>query len=250
MRNLPIANVAAIEEADLWFVDERLRVHGVAPDEASRRVAELKRYFLTGGASPLPMESAEVDEAWHAFLLFTREYEQFCRRAFSCFVHHEPAENRDGADCNTHPKCNARIAAMPPLERPFDAALLEARLRQRGSVAPELVGDTIRELMRFFELVREHGPKLGMHSDAVDEAWHELIYDTAMYEHFCNETFGYFLHHEPRTSRGAAAGLRWEEFAALYRARFGELSPLWLDGARRADGCGPSSTSCGPGGGG
>src|ERR1700733_11757711 len=31
-----------------------------------------------------------IDEAWHAFLLFTREYEAFCRYHFGVFLHHSP----------------------------------------------------------------------------------------------------------------------------------------------------------------
>lgn len=34
--------------------------------------------------------SAEIDEGWHAFILFTREYEQFCKQYFGFFVHHAP----------------------------------------------------------------------------------------------------------------------------------------------------------------
>jgi hypothetical protein len=38
-----------------------------------------------------------VDEAWHTFLLFTREYDAFCRFYFGVFIHHSPVTptNRD-----------------------------------------------------------------------------------------------------------------------------------------------------------
>lgn len=38
------------------------------------------------------MPSQVVDDAWHAFILFTRAYDQFCRQAFGRFLHHTPAE--------------------------------------------------------------------------------------------------------------------------------------------------------------
>lgn len=38
------------------------------------------------------MPSQVVDDAWHAFILYTRGYEQFCSRAFGRFLHHTPAE--------------------------------------------------------------------------------------------------------------------------------------------------------------
>jgi hypothetical protein len=35
-------------------------------------------------------EMAVIDEMWHTFLLFTRDYYDFCHRYFGCFVHHQP----------------------------------------------------------------------------------------------------------------------------------------------------------------
>ncbi|WP_158971907.1 hypothetical protein [Paraglaciecola sp. L3A3] len=38
------------------------------------------------------MPSQVVDVAWHEFILFTKEYAQFCSKAVGHFVHHTPAE--------------------------------------------------------------------------------------------------------------------------------------------------------------
>jgi hypothetical protein len=37
-----------------------------------------------------------IDEAWHTFIIFTREYAQFCHENFGHFLHHNPftRENR------------------------------------------------------------------------------------------------------------------------------------------------------------
>ena len=37
------------------------------------------------------MPSRVVDDLWHEFILYTRDYEQFCKRAFGHFMHHTPA---------------------------------------------------------------------------------------------------------------------------------------------------------------
>jgi uncharacterized membrane protein YgcG len=37
------------------------------------------------------MPSPIVDEAWHEFILFTHDYNQFCHNAFGRFLHHTPA---------------------------------------------------------------------------------------------------------------------------------------------------------------
>jgi hypothetical protein len=41
------------------------------------------------------------------------------------------------------------------------------------------------------------GKTLGMPSRAVDVAWHEFILMTREYQSFCDEAFGYYLHHTP-----------------------------------------------------
>ncbi|MDQ8038693.1 MAG: hypothetical protein REI12_14825 [Pedobacter sp.] len=38
------------------------------------------------------MPSQAVDELWHDFILSTRHYREFCRRAFGRYLHHHPAE--------------------------------------------------------------------------------------------------------------------------------------------------------------
>lgn len=40
----------------------------------------------------LSMPSAVVDDAWHTFILFTRDYLESCRRAFGGYLHHTPKE--------------------------------------------------------------------------------------------------------------------------------------------------------------
>lgn len=57
--------------------------------------AALRDYFHLcnqAGRRMVSMPSQVVDDAWHAFILFTRGYQQFCRRAFGRFLHHTPAE--------------------------------------------------------------------------------------------------------------------------------------------------------------
>jgi hypothetical protein len=44
------------------------------------------------------MPSQVVDVAWHAFILSTRTYEEFCQNAFGPFLHHMPAEAMQGAE--------------------------------------------------------------------------------------------------------------------------------------------------------
>ncbi|WP_323001355.1 hypothetical protein [Denitromonas sp.] len=44
------------------------------------------------GRRKLSMPSQAVDDAWHEFILFTRNYQDFCRKGLGRFLHHVPAE--------------------------------------------------------------------------------------------------------------------------------------------------------------
>lgn len=86
-----------LEGFDLWFVEERLVRKGlIASGRIPDAVLEFKRYMaLVGlGYRGLGMLSPEVDEVWHAFILFTREYAAFCQNAFGTFIHHVPRTSR------------------------------------------------------------------------------------------------------------------------------------------------------------
>jgi hypothetical protein len=48
------------------------------------------------------------------------------------------------------------------------------------------------------------GKTLGMPSRAVDVAWHEFILLTREYQAFCDEAFGYYLHHSPEETMDEA----------------------------------------------
>ncbi|MBM2844608.1 MAG: hypothetical protein HW404_2445, partial [Anaerolineales bacterium] len=80
--------IGFLEAYDLWFVEERVERKGLIPVERLKIAArEFKRYMaLIGlGYRGLGMLSPEVDEVWHTFILFTREYADFCREAFGEF---------------------------------------------------------------------------------------------------------------------------------------------------------------------
>ena len=58
-------------------------------------IAALKDYFIFRISSdkPVGMPSVLVDELWHAYLLFTREYQQFCNEV-GHFIHHTPETDK------------------------------------------------------------------------------------------------------------------------------------------------------------
>ncbi|MBB3110587.1 hypothetical protein FHS18_002654 [Paenibacillus phyllosphaerae] len=64
---------------------------GIREEEWQWRWFELKRYFLMCGLlRSVPMYSEKVDDVWHEMLMFTREYEQFCKTFCGRLIHHAP----------------------------------------------------------------------------------------------------------------------------------------------------------------
>jgi hypothetical protein len=55
----------------------------------------LRDYFIICAQARgrfVSMPSQVADDAWHAFILHTRVYQDFCNKAFGRFLHHTPAE--------------------------------------------------------------------------------------------------------------------------------------------------------------
>ena len=59
----------------------------------------LRQFFLAHLRSDrkfVSMPSQVTDELWHEFILFTKNYDAFCRKAFGQFLHHTPAVELSG----------------------------------------------------------------------------------------------------------------------------------------------------------
>jgi hypothetical protein len=106
------------EPVSLDEVRRYAREHQATPEEAAELFREtLKWLYLCGRAATdgpeglvlvVHPEIEKIDEMWHTFLLFTRDYAEFCDRYFGLFLHHVPGEDGDEA---------------PPEEGPVRAAL-------------------------------------------------------------------------------------------------------------------------------
>ena len=76
------------------YLQEKLLEKGKFKGPLDYNVAftEFKKYAGLTQISPTPigMTSKEVDGVWHQFILFTREYGQFCDQILGRFLHHRP----------------------------------------------------------------------------------------------------------------------------------------------------------------
>ena len=72
------ARYSHLSDDDLKLVIDGLREYFYLCCQAKRRM--------------VAMPSQVVDVAWHEFILFTRSYQLFCKRALGRFLHHTPTE--------------------------------------------------------------------------------------------------------------------------------------------------------------
>ncbi len=75
------------------------RTHAKRPELTREQMAlvqqGLQQYFqicVMAGGRFVSMPSQAVDDLWHDFILFTRQYERFCEQAFGQYLHHTPVE--------------------------------------------------------------------------------------------------------------------------------------------------------------
>ena len=91
-------DVAPLSERYDAVVRRIAKEHRVRRSTARRWFEEMVRFLDLCHASPGGLSpSKKVDKAWHEFLLFTREYEEFCRERYGSFIHHDPSESADPA---------------------------------------------------------------------------------------------------------------------------------------------------------
>lgn len=82
-----------IEAYDMSFVfDKLVRDRKVAKSDIKVLEKEFKRFVLLAGLGifPIAMISPLVDEVWHQFILFTKQYRDFCYDTIGFFLEHTP----------------------------------------------------------------------------------------------------------------------------------------------------------------
>jgi hypothetical protein len=66
-------------------------------EEAEAIFLEVKRYIvMTHACVPrwgITANACRIDEVWHNFVLFTRQYEAYCQKYFGRFMHHAPSNS-------------------------------------------------------------------------------------------------------------------------------------------------------------
>jgi hypothetical protein len=80
---------------------DRIAAEESTTREFAERIMEQALAFLcacAGNLSDALTPSATVDIGWHTFILYTKEYAEFCRRIAGRFIHHVPNDGRPQGD--------------------------------------------------------------------------------------------------------------------------------------------------------
>jgi hypothetical protein len=88
-----LAVLQKLESYKLTAVEGRLvETCTLSAAKVPSAMLEFKRLFalIALMSPPLAIPNGDVDEVWHQCILFTREYERFCRETVGRFVHHLP----------------------------------------------------------------------------------------------------------------------------------------------------------------
>ncbi len=128
-------------------IDRFVEATGISAKEARAIFRELLRYLWFNVEAKPPVNPVSViDEMWHAFLVYTRDYEAFSKRYFGAMVHHvpTPASVR---------RADARLAKADPARARAAAA---ARLEAEVSVVYDGLGERI--VRRWYEQYAERYP--------------------------------------------------------------------------------------------
>jgi hypothetical protein len=112
--------------------------------EGEALFAEAKKYLILSFADSdvsWNMYSRRVDEAWHQFVLFTREYVEFCHRFFGQYLHHHPS-NAPAAPDGPEPKPSTFGGFRARYEAFFGEPLPEIWLDSRSvSLSRRVIND-------------------------------------------------------------------------------------------------------------
>lgn len=89
-----VQDVMAFEPPAL-LIKNFCRKYEVTSTEARQQFEECKKFLVLCAMKPDESfaPSAVIDEMWHGFVLFTREYAAFCQQFLKRFIHHIPSDD-------------------------------------------------------------------------------------------------------------------------------------------------------------
>lgn len=85
-------------------IERYMKEYGRSRKNANRNFSELMKFFWLFQRAKIKGDRVQcgiypsmlqIDEMWHTFLLFTKDYTNFCKDYFGCFIHHIPETSKN-----------------------------------------------------------------------------------------------------------------------------------------------------------
>lgn len=96
----PKVDLNKIMRYENWRVVKRIQKDfGLSSAAAEELFTDTKKFLYVCATNPATRlgPTSKIDDGWHTFLLFTRDYADFCKEHFGRFMHHQPhVENEHG----------------------------------------------------------------------------------------------------------------------------------------------------------
>lgn len=99
-----LATVAPSLEAVMSYHHPRLLERlverlGMDPDEAREKFEDTRRFlYLSGTTAEVLAPTEQIDEVWHNFMLYSKDYAEFCTTHFGSTIHHNPWSKAEVAE--------------------------------------------------------------------------------------------------------------------------------------------------------
>lgn len=109
-----------------FLIEKFAKDHGYTHEDARSLFEDVKKFLLLGSlveASPAP--SLPIDQMWHSFILFTKDYAEFCSKVGG-FIHHRPLPSTSEHQPPIEPTMQLMTAAYGTLSDAHWPALLGA----------------------------------------------------------------------------------------------------------------------------
>ncbi|HEU4791519.1 MAG TPA: hypothetical protein VFS71_17660 [Flavobacterium sp.] len=81
-----------------------LEIYGIEEFEAISIFEETKKWLWLCSNAKFDLIIDDslfiIDEMWHNFLVFTKDYNEFCQSNFGCYIHHQPTTKKERENWN------------------------------------------------------------------------------------------------------------------------------------------------------
>jgi hypothetical protein len=111
----------------------------------------------------------------------------------------------------------------------FDFGTLRERFEDEHPEYAHRFDEVAEELKKFLAMPHASAGPLAAMSHAVDGLWHVFINHTPQYAEFCEDSYGQFLHHQPRSASYLVPTEAISNFYRDYPKLYGAVPAIWFE---------------------